>query len=708
MHPKLAQKHEGKIVYIEGLIVDLPVQDNNKARFIIKPQTVLAGDVELKALPQKIQTSWYKTQETIKPNQLWRLGLKLKAPHGFHNHGTFDYEFWLFQQGIQAKAYVHKQYPQQLIKDKNNFSVDRYRYELSKWIASLDYLKHTSIYQALIVGDRSNISEEQWRVFRHTGTSHLIAISGLHISLLVSLCYFLTRFICSRSMHTTHFIPAPKAAIYVSLCVAIIYSALAGFSLPTLRALIMLSVYFISRLFVKRLSIVNILAIAVFLILLLDPFSLLKADFWLSFTAVALIGYLITGRKQQSKLYLAFKIQVFLSFSLIPLTLWYFNLATLNGVFANIIAVPFTGFILLPGLFLSLLLSPFEFLQTFLLKTIDICVEYFWQFLNLLLSIDYNLLSNLNLNGANKIALLFMFFACLLLFLPKGLPSRALALFCFVPMCFYHSNDLKEHELDFVMLDVGQGLAVLIQTKDETILFDTGAKFSETFDVGSDIIVPYLQNQGINTLDKIIISHGDNDHIGGLLGVTENISVKQIISSVAYQAEFANHIFCEQGLNWETNGYHFEFLHPTLNKVEELSKNDSSCVLMISGRQHKILLTGDIERKAEQMLLAQYQEKLKADVMIVPHHGSRTSSSRHFINQVQPDIALVSSGYSNRFGFPKQDIVARYEKQGGRVFNTAKQGAISLFFSNNSYELTHSRDEYQRFWHHQSHTTDFK
>ena len=293
-----------------------------------------------------------------------------------------------------------------------------------------------------------------------------------------------------------------------------------------------------------------------------------------------------------------------------------------------------------------------------------------------------------------------MFIGCLVLFMPKGLMYRSIGLIFFLPLCFYQVNKIKQGELELTLLDVGQGLAILIQSANQSILFDTGAKYSEKFNIGTHIIVPFLQRKNIQQLDKIIISHGDNDHIGGLAGILSEIEVKKVFSSVANESNYIHHTFCQRERSWEMDSIYYEFLHPDENEHQGLSKNDSSCVLMIKTPKHKILLTGDIESKSEHLLLEKYANKLKADVMLIPHHGSRTSSNKEFITHVDPDIALVSSGYRNRFGFPKPDVIQRYLDRDIKVINTAKNGAITLRFSPERIKVSTQREKYRRFWHH--------
>ncbi len=490
----------------------------------------------------------------------------------------------------------------------------------------------------------------------HTGTNHLIAISGLHLGLIAGLIYFLARTLWRQFHFATQFIPAPIIASIFAFVGALFYAALAGFSLPTQRALIMIAVFLIGLLWSRRLLVSNVVCFAVVLILLLDPFSILAADFWLSFTAVMLILYITRYRiSNQSPLRRWIQLQCLLSLALSPFLIFWFKQFPLYSVFANLFAIPIIGFIVVPLILLAMiLLLPFPRVAESIYGLVDKISHLHWTYLEFLQQQNNAIIP---IAVSNRGSLIIAIIGIVILLMPKGLPGRWVGGMLLLPLLFPIRASLKPGEFEFSLLDVGQGLSAVIKTRENTLVYDAGARFSERFNIGDAVTTPYLRDKSITQISMLMISHGDNDHIGGANRLIEQFKIDRILTSVPEKLSISSAERCYAGQQWNWDGVEFEVLHPPLES--NFTGNNASCVLKVSSAQGSVLLTGDIERQAEKSLINNMREQIKADILLAPHHGSKTSSSNEFIAKTAPDHAVISAGYRNRFGFPKQDIMSR-------------------------------------------------
>ncbi len=544
----------------------------------------------------------------------------------------------------------------------------------------MDETPTRGIIKALTIGSRDEISAEQWRILRVTGTAHLIAISGLHIGLIAGFGYFAGRWIGCR-LGSQRIAPQIVAAL-ASISVSIIYASLAGFSLPTQRALIMVMVVMGGILSRRHVLPTRSIAVAALLIVVLDPLAVLSVGFWLSFAAVSAITYVTVGRLGFSAGWIrANRIAVVTAVGLAPLLLLFFQQVSLIAPFANIIAVPWVSLVAVPLCLLGAgLLSWFPVLGTALLDLADFSLWLIWIFLEWLSAVPYAAWS---LPEPPVWAVLMAILGVGILFLPKGLPGRWLGVIAFLPLCFPNLRDPNSGTAVVTLLDVGQGLASVVQTQNHTLVFDTGARFSADFDMGSAVVTPFLRKQGINRIDRLIISHGDNDHIGGADALVREFKISSIYSSVPRQIPWDSARLCEAGQSWNWDGVTFRILSPQEILVD--NDNENSCVLqVVSARGDSVLLTGDIEKKAESMLVDTYGERLHSTYLVVPHHGSNTSSTEPFLDAVEPIFGLVSAGYRNRYGFPRQAVSNRLERAGIKVMNTAEAGAIQVHLGTGS------------------------
>ena len=479
-----------------------------------------------------------------------------------------------------------------------------------------------------------------------------------------------------------YLLPTPYFAALFSLLGAFIYALLAGFSLPTQRALIMVIVVVSATLFSRKLAISYIFTLTLLIILLWDPLSIISTGFWLSFGAVAVIIYALSGKDEQNISPLikwglrTWRTQWAITLGLFPISLFVFNYFPIVSPLANAIAIPWVSFIIVPLTLLgTVLISIVPTIGHALLLVAANTLDALW------VSIEY--LANLGVWQQYKPPLWTVIVGMIgvaILLLPRGFPGRYLGIIWLLPLFFSPPALPNRGEVWFTLLDVGQGLSAVVRTENYVLLYDTGTKFSSR-----TTVLPFLHALGIKDIDKLLISHDDNDHSGGTQMILKNFRVKNMLSGMPKESKN----LCQAGQHWRWDDVDFQILHPTANLLAK--DNNRSCVLKISSKGGVILLTGDIEKSAEYQLIHRYQQ-LKADILIVPHHGSNTSSTTSFINTVQPKIALISAGYRNRFGHPNKFVMQRYKDI--LVLETAKTGAIQFKLSTKGISAP-----WRHYWH---------
>ncbi|RDH83981.1 MAG: DNA internalization-related competence protein ComEC/Rec2 [endosymbiont of Galathealinum brachiosum] len=704
----------GQDVLIEGVVVGLPDHTGRSVRFNfnVTKFTLLnatnGGNKKpdlLSALPSRLRLSWYYHKGQIKTGEYWQIQVRLKAPHGMQNLGGFDYEKWLYQQGIQATGYIRKSSLNKRLK-KSRVSIDSVRENLSSILSRLPDTEYQGLLQALTIGHKSEISHQQWDVLRKTGTSHLMAISGLHIGLVAGLVFFTVRrfvpaIICKYSS-------APQVAALISLIFAGYYALLAGFSVPTQRAFIMLLVIMLALVIKRPAFSLNTLSLALISVLLIDPSSVLSVGFWLSFLAVLVITLVSSSRVVDQhcriKVWLqGVKIQWLIALAMLPLSLLLFQQGSLISPLVNMFIIPLVGMVIVP---LSLLASLISLLSA------DLSLWLFTQ-TSELFSVIWHLtewfadmrVSSVPLSSIPLFHSALALSGVVLLLLPGGFPLRYSGLIMILPMLLYQYPRPDQGAFWVSVLDVGQGLSVVVQTRDKTLLYDTGAKLGERFDLGERVIVPYLNYVDIQTLDLLMVSHGDNDHAGGADSVLRMMNVKRLLaaenvinqkSRISYSDKV-----CVSGQSWVWNEVSFEVLHPDQAYKKP---NNRSCVLKVWNQHYSLLIPGDIERKIELKMLSHNIKKLKADILIMPHHGSNTSSTQRWLDEINPRLAISSAGFNNRFGHPTQKVLKRYQKQGSHVLNTANSGMIQLKLPDTSGDVlelvSQQRKVSTHYWNH--------
>ena len=686
---QLAADLQAKEILIQGDIIGLPEYNARRVRFDFK---VTQASV---SLPNKLRLSWYYPQQKVAAGQSWQFVVKLKQPHGTLNPGGFDYEKWLFARHIGVTGYIRQAKEAKLLATKEVcFSLSVLRQTLIN-LLDLHSISSDSLalIKALTLGDKSSISTQQWLVLSKSGTSHLMAISGLHIGLVAGIVYFLVFQGWLRVPSNMY--AAPQIAAVFSFFAALFYAALAGFSIPTQRALIMLGVLMLTILLRRHVQALNIFAIAILFVLLIDPLAVLSVGFYLSFLAVFFIIYVLSGRLgRQNRFSSSLKIHVVVGLSLLPVLLLFFQSVSIISPIANMIAVPVVSFLLVPlSLIAVALLQLTPELSAVLLHLVDVVFQALWQVLLMLSELP---VANIVRPQPAMWQLIVAMSGVLLLLAPKGIPGRYLGILCILPLFLVNSVKPSIGEANVTLLDVGQGLSVVVQTAEHSLVFDTGARFSEKFDMGRSVVVPFLIYQHITRLDKLIISHADNDHIGGAEAVLSTIPTKQVLSSVPEELTSFDAIDCIAGQAWRWDEVEFYILSPPVQQFND--ENDNSCVLKVDTKHGSILLTGDIEASAEYYLTNHMSEHLKADVLIAPHHGSKTSSSMAFLESVNPSIVLIPADRPNRFAFPHAEVLARYNHLRIKHFVTGRTGAITVKFANNHVEFEAYRDRYSHYW----------
>ena len=723
---RLPRVLEGETLRVIGVVTGLPEKSLIAQQFQFK---ILHSDSGFS--PRRVVLNYYG-ESTISPGQYWEFSVRLNRPHGFSNPAGFDYEGWLFQRRVSARGYVRPSPSERLIAqlpgvisislvDSFQVRLHSLRYAIKAQLERLlGDAPNSGLLLALLIGDRAGISQDSWSLFTATGSNHLFVISGLHIGMISTFCFWLTLTL-GKSLGIAGLVPVHKAAALVALVAALFYSMLAGFSLPTQRAFIMIAVL-ICGLFWNASYLVSFrLLVALLAVLLLNPLAVINSGFWMSFTAVtALITFsrasLLSAHTGSDLLPMSERIRLFavnyvrpqlVVFAALAVPLLFFTQQlSLLSPLANIIAIPIVGFLVVPVGFIAVLLTFInEGAATLFLSFAHGVINLLLIFLNYLVQSGAGLLF-LQLAQPSVWQLLALMLAMLLLLLPGAVCRKSLMLplvLCLVPLpSIFRQSATQEKYLKLHVLDVGQGLAVIVETQDRILLFDTGASLSPDFNIGSAVIAPVLRSLGVSKVDVAVISHSDNDHAGGLSGVLSNIPVSRLISNRKQLAGNVQAELCHDAMAWKWDEIEFIFLQTTIDFEQE---NNNSCVLQVRFNGLRVLLPGDIERAAEKQLVRKYARELASTILVAPHHGSLSSSSYAFLKQVKPNFVVFSAGYRNSFGHPHDEVRSRYDEFGSRALSTADSGMISFDFGSMKQgdgeiaEIHRYRKQNFRYWH---------
>lgn len=676
-----------------GEVYGIPVRDGRRVQFNLRLEETTTN---LKL--RKLRLSWYGDQVSPQPGQVWQLQVRLRRPRGYVNPGGFDYQAWLIQQAFSATGYVRASPQNQLLEQR--WSLDRLRFQLQQKIAESHVNDDAqALMSALTIGDRSHISKDLWYRLSLLGVIHLLVVSGLHIGFVAAMGYGTGSLLARCFILICRPVNARYTGAVFSLVFALSYSALAGFSLPTQRALIMVMAALVALLANRYIGRAMIFGLALAGVALIDPLAIMGAGFWLSFGAVAGLLWLVPAVNQIPKWRLFFRVQWLMFLLLIlPLAFWQLPVAWFSPL-VNSVAIPWVSFLVVPLCLLGVVIIPLS----------PVVAEWLWWLAGkqlewfVLLTGELTVPAWLPLYSPWPLTGLSLFLmSCIagLVLLPRGIPGRYLAIPLAVALCYLPTA--RQVPLTVTVLDVGQGLSIVVQTTRHTLVYDTGPGYAGGYDAGSALVAPFLRRQGVTVLDALVVSHSDNDHAGGVAGLLRHYSpVMWLAGSPAVEETVPAPEQCRAGQSWRWDDVEFRILHPADSRQK--NNNNHSCVLAISYLDQVILLPGDIDASVEHQLLPQLEQmtadKKQVALLIAPHHGSKTSSSKQFLAVIRPQQVVFSAAYRHHFGHPAEPVVQRYLMQGSTVWNTAEQGALTFRWQDNGeFSTTSQRTEARRYW----------
>lgn len=730
LESRLNPELEGRSIQLEGVVASLPQRTEDSVRFRLEVQATPA------ALPRFLWLGWYggrtwgqgaaaqaEPPPDVKAGDRWRLTVRLKAPHGHINPHGFDHELWLWEQGLQATGYVRhgaKDEPPEWLGSSWHYPVARLRQAARALVdAQVQDRAMAGVVSALLLGDQAAIERADWDVFRATGVAHLMAISGLHITGMAWLAAAGMGWLWRRSdawaprRPWSLWLPAPHAAQLCGVVVALLYAVFTGWGVPAQRTVWMLLTVALLRWQGLRWPWPTVWLLVCAVVLALDPWALLQAGFWLSFVAVGILfasgssdvptrftegdlpasvrGHLLRARHAAQRMG---REQWLMSVCLAPLCVLLFHQVSVVGLLANLLAVPWVTVVVTPLCVLGLVFAPAWGLAAEALQVLR------W-LLGEMASVSWAQWSAPAAPmWAGAAALLGM--GLWALRVPFWM--RLLGLALVMPVLSWQTPRPAHGRFELVAADMGQGHAVLLRTATHALLYDTGPRYSAETDAGQRVLVPLLRAWG-ERLDRVVISHQDSDHSGGapaVLAMQPQADVLTSMPATHPMQQLRPMQRCERGQAWMWDGVQFEVLHPSAQDYErKLKPNALSCVLRVSATSPvaSALLVGDIEAPQEQGLV-QSGQSLQANWLLVPHHGSATSSTTAFLEAVQPQVAVVQAGYRNRFGHPRADVLARYAPLGVQVVQSPRCGAS--WWRSDQPKLVHcERDKQHRYWFHQ-------
>lgn len=718
MQQALAPELEGRTLSLVGVVAAMPQRVGDSWRFRFEVERAPQG------VPPQLLLGWYGSSTwglhttgvaepppDLRAGDRWRFDVRLKAPHGHINPYGFDYELWLWEQNLQATGYVRtgsKDNAAEWLTSTHAHWIERARQAVREWIdAQLNDRQMAGLVAALLVGDQAAIERADWDVFRATGVAHLMAISGLHITGLAWVAGLLMGLLWQHSGRWSVrrpwslWLPAPQAAQIFGCLAALAYALFTGWGVPAQRTVWMLVTVCLLRWQGRRWPWPHTWGVVCVVVLALDPWAMMQAGFWLSFVAVGVLfasgspEWVETETLRQrvwQRVLGVLREQWLMSVCLAPLSLLLFHQVSVIGLLANLLAVPWVTLVVTPLCLLGVLYAPLWSVAVWFLQGLMVCLSWMatwpWATWSAPAAPWW----------ASMAAMLGM--AVWALRLPGWIRLGGVSLV--LPLLCWQAPRPAPGTFELIAADMGQGHAVLVRTASHTLLYDTGPRYSAETDAGQRVLVPLLRSLG-ERLDGVIISHQDSDHSGGAMSVLAMQPQAQVWTSIPEHHPLrAIHPMqrCERGQHWVWDGVQFDVLHPEPEDyARRLKPNAMSCVLRAqSASGSSALLVGDIEAPQE-MRLVQGGQALQADWLLVPHHGSATSSTTAFLGAVQPLVAVVQSGYRNRFAHPRPEVLARYDTLGVLVVQSPRCGASS-WRSDSPTLVRCEREQQQRYWHH--------
>jgi competence protein ComEC len=711
----LSAADEGRDIVVEGVVASLPMRLDRGVRFEFDVERVLSPDTRV---PARVLLGWYTNVPPLRPAERWRFTVRLKRPHGAQNPGGFDLEAWLLERDLRATGAVRmaRSVPAPLRVDRlvgqPRALVERARFDLRERLAPLlDGKRYGGVVMALVLGDQRAISAFDWSLFSRAGIAHLVSISGLHITMIAALAGWCAAAVWRRTPALLVRGAAQTAGVLAGLLAAFSYALIAGWGIPAQRTVLMLAVVAVAWLARARIGLGASLALAAAVVCLFDPWAVLAAGFWLSFGAVAAIVWVVQGRLPPMQwpawrraMTTAVRVQLAVTLALVPATILLFHQVSLISPFANAVAIPVVSWLVTPlalaGGALAWMPAPFDAPAAALLGLAHALFGWLAEGLAIAAELPVASVAAATPPGA-VIALAVAGIAWLLA--PPGWPARGAGALLALPLFVWPPERPAAGELWVTALDVGQGSAVLLETRDRAWLHDAGPRYSSDSDAGERIVLPYLRHRGIRALDGLVVSHLDSDHAGGAAAVLRGMPARRLISSIAAgDAALAGRTpeRCLAGERWTDGELELTMLHPSAaDYAVSRSTNAMSCVLLARVGAVRALLTGDISAAEESVLVARWPA-LRVDWLAAPHHGSRTSSSEAFLALLAARHAVAQAGYRNRYGHPDAGVVARYGTYAISLARTDVSGALQWRFgADGRVRLDAWRLVAARYWH---------
>ena len=747
---------EGRDVAVTGVIADMPQRNEAGLRFRLDVESAQLQGTSVR-MPPRIYLGWYsgvfggggagmvgelqRQPALIEAGERWQMTVRLKAPHGGSNPYGFDYELWLWEQGLQATGYVRagpKDPAPQRLAQTGRHPVERARQQVRDLIFErVTERKYAGLIAALVVGDQNAIDRADWDIFRATGVAHLMSISGLHVTMFAWLAALAVGWLWRRSGRLCLWVPAPSAALVGGVLLATAYAFFSGWGVPSQRTVLMLATVGLLRLSGRQWPWPHVWLLACAVVVAMDPWALLQAGFWLSFVAVGVLfatdsgavparttidagarTAAAPGRPKQgwapsggsaahamASVGAMFREQWVITLALTPLTLLLFGQVSVVGLVANALAIPWVTLVVTPLAMLGVLAAPLWDLAAMAIAAL----AWYLQLLAALPFATVVIAHSPLWAGAAGV------FGGLLLAMQLPWSLRLMGVPLMLPVLLWQAPRPLEGQFELLAADIGQGNAVIVRTARHTLVYDAGPRFSRESDAGHRVLVPLLRALDL-PVDMLMLSHRDSDHVGGALAVLAMQPGAELMSSIEDDHELQSvrkATRCVAGQRWRWDGVDFEVLHPRAADYDAANKSNAmSCTLRISNGAQAALLAGDIEQHQEARLVAEggsedtlvprvRANSLKADVLLVPHHGSKTSSSAAFLDAVQPQIALVQAGYRNRFGHPADPVLVRYAERHIRVVDSPHCGAAT-WQSAQPQDVQCQRAQGLRYWHHRA------